>query len=514
MFKARYRITNNVGISILGLLFFILLWLGLSPLSQNGRLQAQKAVGIHWKVPDSQQEAVKQLKAFHTWGIRHLLVHTKLDSHLLELSDSLDYRLYVSIPNYYTTDYQLRREGDVVVKRLREYGRYYEAQNNLEAFGLFHLSQFNKESFRKQTRPLISDFRDVFNTPVYFTTARPVYQDTLQKYDFYIHKYDLLQTVELDTTLQKRLGGVLISPPLSHYSLRGFQKLMQSEAFDLQTPVFLESTWLLAQTNQHPKLASVIRTFATESDPLLSTPEPSPEPENSQWLVLVLIALWATFAIHYAFIPTFRKSLFRYFLTHHFFVNDILERRMRAVSPGIIILIQQALLGGLFFYLLSAGLFSNYGLDVLFKHYPFLTVIGQSRFVFFVLGILFMLVTQIIYLLWLYLLHSEIKFFNQVVLLYAWPQQLNFIPVTFMVTFYLSGNIGTLYYVFCGLFGLIWLMSFYFTAGDLTHLFRVRRLRYITYTTGLHTLILIILFFYIYVFSPIPDVLQLANALP
>ena len=502
----------KASMSALLLLLFGFLWPALFP--QANRLAAQKAIGVHWKVPESNQEAFKQLEAFHNWGIRYLNVDTKLRASLLELTDSLDYRVFVSIPNKYTTEYQLLSRSSTIIEALRDYGQYYEDEEHIQAFGLFHYAQFEKHVFREQTRPLVQDFKDLFGKPVYYTSARPGLQDTLQPYDFFIYRSDRLGTLDLYSANTSSMGGALISPPLEQYSLREFQNLMQSSVLGQSTPVFLESTWLLAQANSHPDLASVIRTFTTQKEPLLSTPSPTQEPEEPQWLVLVLIGLWASFAIHYAVAPTYRKSLFRYFTVHRFFVNDILERRLRSVAPGVIILLQQILMGGIFFYLLTSGLFSNHGLEAIYWHFPFLAYMGKSRFVFFVAGILFMIITQLIYLLWLYFLNKDIKFFNQVVILYSWPHQFNLLTVTLMVTFFLSENIGTAFYIFSGLFALIWLVSFYVAAGDLSHQIRYNRMLYITHTTGLHTIILILLFIFLYSFSGVPDILRLATTLP
>ena len=473
-------------------------------------LPAQTNFGVNWHIPEDTREARKQLRAFHSWGFEYLSVDTKMDPQLLDMADSLGFCINVRIPNYFTTAYDLRTEGEEIVQNAVNFVEYYQRYPNICGIGLFHLAADYHPTFRRLSGPLVQKFNEISEWPVYLTFYLPKHQevDELPVVEGIMYRASEMATV--DITADDRLQGILLKPEIERYNLRGLQQMIHSEPFAEGIPLYIDSKWLLYQVNHHPELANFIREFANDSEALFSTPNPKVTRDTANWIVLLLVLLWGSFAFHYGIVPLYRKSFSRYFVTHHFFVNDVMERRIRTISTGVIILIQQALLGGTFFYLLSAGLLSQTGLEALHHHYPLLGIMGNNRFIFFLGGVLFMLLTQVIYLLWLYLLHADVNYFNQVVLLYAWPQQLQFFIITIMATLFLAGSTGFLFKLMMILIIFIWLASFYIAAADLTKMLRDRKVRYLIYTAGLHTILLTLLLVYIFSWSSLPNVLSLA----
>ncbi len=226
-------------------------------------------------------------------------------------------------------------------------------------------------------------------------------------------------------------------------------------------------------------------------------------------LVIFLLILWVTIAIHYSFEPNYRKSLVRFFTTHHFFVDDVMEHLTRLSNSNFIAFITQTFIGGMFVYTLAQTAFTTTGFRALIFHYPLLGFLDHSMLSLFFLGLAGVLIYNLVCIAWVYFGVTGIEFPGQAITLYTWPQHLNFILITIMVTLLLSGSPVFIIYVLGLLFIFVVLSSFYLSAFDTARYSKSSFLQHLK-TTIPHFIIVLSVLLWLLTQTQIIDVIRLS----
>ncbi len=256
--------------------------------------------------------------------------------------------------------------------------------------------------------------------------------------------------------------------------------------------VFLDSDWVHAITEKHPQTSEILLSITSDSEPVFPLPEETlPTSENTSFPIIALFLIWGTVALHYNMSPLYRKSLFRYFFAHKFFINDIFKRVIRSSMPAIIILAQSALLMGLAVYSTFSALLTSLGQEAFFYHFPNLSLIGSNPLSIFLWTFILILLSSFFGIIWLYFTHKKLNSITQIATVYAWPLQLNFLFCTVAVTFASPSEPFTAI-LFAGLAVLLFLLSFIFTALDICRFSRSKA-KYHLKTTIPYTLLVAVL---------------------
>jgi hypothetical protein len=261
-----------------------------------------------------------------------------------------------------------------------------------------------------------------------------------------------------------------------------------------QAPVFFESGWLLNFINKHRSTEQILIEYATYQDAVFPLPqEPLTDSNSHSIIVLVLLALWGTVALTYSFIPTYRRSLFRFFLSHQFFIEDVMQRHIRSIVPSLVLLGQHAVLGGIFLYCMANTYLSSIAVEVFYFYFLILNTFGTGHLSLFFLGIIFTLLFQTILPLWPYIVNWGIGYLSQISILYSWPFHLNLVITTVIVTLLMSGGNTYLMGACFILFVAVLLLDFPITAFDTGRNVTGNRWVYASGTLGLYTLVVAVL---------------------
>lgn len=313
-----------------------------------------------------------------------------------------------------------------------------------------------------------------------------------------------------------------MSTPVIHFSpsqnpkssLEALELLFsQSEAYQ-ESIIIIPGEWFFSRIEHQPELEYVFSSYTSGNFMSFPLPSDNPPAPVTNWNVVLLFFIWASFVIHYKFQPVYAHSLVRFFLNHTFFVKDVMEHRIRNATPGLVLYAQHALLTGLFLYISSEVLVSNLGLEALSHHFSNFLIEGHELISLFFLGVFTALVLQTISILWIYMFNKNLRFFSQVLNLYCWPFHLNLVVVTFLVAFNLQGSADVWIVTLSLLFGIIWFFSFNIAAIDSARFLDKYRVVNILLTAGLHTVLVAIT---IWLFTDSPDIIEpirLAISLP
>lgn len=454
-------------------LCFAFLFAGMQP-----EIVAQPYLGAVWDAPKDTAEANQQLETFSGLGFTYLELNHPVDSWILDRTSELEFTVLVRTDNSYLTVPQIKKQQDVLLSGYIDILERYRTHFNVAAIGLLLNSQTMHPEFNDSFSPILDSLNVHFNKSFYFYAhdAWFNFQYTGESFGtLYIHQ-----------NFQPR--------QLSSFNDR-MQELISQESSQV---LFLNSTWLLEAVEEWPELSISLKNYQESGIWKLPLPQTDAIPVSAHWLVFLLVSLWVALAVQFKYLPYMQPMLLRYFLAHRFFVDDILHYRERAATGGILLMLMHAIFGGIVFYVSAQRLISPTGLEALYHHMPFLAIAGSNYASFFFLGVMLIIITQIVAILWLYLPAKNLEHFSQSINLYAGLFFLDFIFVTLIVTLFMAGTGHTLIPILAVLFVIIWFFAFNIAAYNTSRNMGSETLIYLLLTIGLHTLVfigLLILFF-------------------
>lgn len=480
---------------------------------------AQNSIGVRWNVPEERAKALAELDSLEKLGISHLEISSKLHPQIWNAIDSLNLRIYGQIPISYPLVSTFSKPDSSLINSINDYLGHYSSQNSTEAIGLFQYGAVHRAAFDTTMQPFLEQITRVYNGSLYYTTVRskPAPIDTLINFKLLGKEIHHASEFTLSDSLPYNVAGYIYLPgnKLEGY-LKPFRNFLEKVSLiSGNVNVFVDSDWLFMMLDKYPDFAGTLRIISANSDSELIFPVPHEEinPADSYSLmVLLIVFIWGLFAINYHMSPVYRKSLARYFSSHIFFVEDVMNRHIRSMGPSIVVLFQNMLLAGICFYSLSSTLFSSLGLDALQHHYPVLLVLWNPSLTIFIGGCVFGFLLTVISILWLRISNRRISQTRQVLNLYAWPLQINFLVVTIMIALLATGTRPVLMVSLSVLFAIIHISAFIVAALDIYKYLTKQKILFFILSIGLYLIIWMGSGLWL-LNSKIPEVIQLALSL-
>jgi hypothetical protein len=92
----------------------------------------------------------------------------------------------------------------------------------------------------------------------------------------------------------------------------------------------------------------MVRVWLRDPSVRISVPRPEAQLPPARWHVWALLSSTILWCIGFAYMPTYRRSQIRYWVTHGFFVMDVVLRRIRLQAASVLLYVCSALLTGAF----------------------------------------------------------------------------------------------------------------------------------------------------------------------
>lgn len=443
-------------------LCFAFLFAGVQP-----GIEAQPYLGVVWEVPGDTTETVQQLETFTRHGITYLELEHPVDSWTLSHLRDKDFTVLVRTSKSYLTLSEIENQQNALIEQYSTIAEQYRTYFNVAAIGLLSHSQTEQPEFEAVFSPILDSLDTRYNTSFYYYSREGWFTFQYSREPF--------------ATLFSRQN---YHPKHLDEFYSRFQELISDQSSEV---LFLSSAWLLEALETYPELSKSLTDYRNGHQWVLPLPDVDHQAVSSNWLALLLMLLWVALAVIMKYLPYVRPMLLRYFLAHRFFVDDILHYRERAASGGVLLMIMHAVFGGIVFYITAHILISPPGVNAIFHHLPLLAITGINYTSFFFLGVILVLLTQFVAILWLYLPAKTLEHFSQCINLYAWFFFLDFILVTLMVTLFLADTGSSLIPTLAALFIVIWFAAFNIAAFDASGNMGSDRFLYLFLTIGLHT---------------------------
>lgn len=456
-------------------------------------LQAQRTFGVEWDIPDDQAAATQQLQQFRDMGISFIEISEEPSPAIWNEIDESGLNVYGTLGIRFPVAETFANADSALLNRIQTKASTYLSQRSVTAIGLFEHGAVGDSTFRNATRPFIDELKNTGNADIYFTGNRTPSTDSFFVDFLVLETQGPINSYTLPD--QAGIGAFKYSPPgyLFEY-LKPFKQFLDITSDTPEKPIFIKSNWLFSLTEKYPQFTTTLASLSTESEAIFPLPhETLPDQKASSFPIILLLIVWGTVALHYNSNPLYRKSLFRYFVGHKFFIEDIFQRHIRSANTAFIIIFQNIIIVAASVFATFSAVWSPLGMDAFFYYFPSLGIFGNSPISLLVWTCLGILVFSFVCILWLFLFHKRINSITQITTIYAWPLQTNFIVGTICLTLFASASSKILIIVFCLLTILVTLLSFVFTSVDATKYLTKKKQLYLFGTSGIYLILLAVL---------------------
>ncbi|NGP88306.1 hypothetical protein [Fodinibius halophilus] len=481
-------------------------------------MTAQRSVGVEWDIPQKPDVAIQQLNQFNELGISILKLTPPVEPLVWRKIEEMGFTVYGDIDISYPITETFAEPDSSLILKIQEKSAALLNRPSVKAIGLFEYGLINEERFQSAIAPFITELQNAGVDSIYYKVS---YQQratsNTRRADFIIRDIHItpanINTLSISNP--KWAGVFNFSPAASvDQYLTPFKKFLSVTAEYADKPLLIDSNWLLTKVEEEPTFSTTIQTLTNQAELIFPVPSESlPNDHTSPTPIIILLLIWASVGLHYNSSPLYRKSLFRYFSAHKFFIDDIFQRHIRSVVPAIFLILQNAFLIAAAICVVRIAIFSPRGFDALLYHIPSIAIMGSSGISLSAWAFLLSLALAFISIIWLYISHKQINSLTQVATIYAWPLQVNLVVTSILVVLFSAGAAATLIMIIGILPIMIQLFSFIITSFDAARYSSSRTLVYLLLTSGLFMLIMVVLLIWGLTSPSLTETLSLAASL-
>lgn len=469
----------------LGLLFWI------SGLSVTG--SAQPTLGVVWDISEDNPVTNQQLLLFEELGVSHIEFPSTISEGQIQNLENYNFSILIRNDERYYTHHTLINQAESFRDLNREMINSFDGYDHVVGFGIISESHFKDPKF--------SSALEEISAPLLSQTDKTLYY------------YQNRQWFPLGSS-QQSFGEHLNRDVYHKEDLYAFDQQFKDYVQDGSNLIlFVNTNWLTEAVEVTPELGPSIKLYHEEGRWSFPMPHIDRNPTKANWLVFALLVLWIVLAVQVKFIPNARPMILRYFFAHRFYVDDILYYRERYATQSIIMMIIHALSCGIVTYVSTSVLLSTEGMNALSHHFPWLDLFNNGYVSLSVLMIITILIFQAVSIFWLYLPAKNLRSMSQTANLYAGLLYTDYLTLTLLISFYVTGFSAIPVTILATFYFLIWFINFYLTAFNISRNQTSEKLLYFILTSGLHTVINLSLVLYLIIQTDIIDILRLSFSL-
>ncbi|PKD42902.1 hypothetical protein [Rhodohalobacter barkolensis] len=417
-----------------------------------------------------------------------------------------DFFLIYQIPLNYSTVYEIQSESSEIIRQINESIRVVTDQypGKVAATGLLRFPNEAHPQFTSIASQIASAVRQQTDSPLFYQSALQRGSAAPEGFDFFIQTYSSLDDSPIHS-------AVYFEPDARKpQAIQMLEKLFSESIQMDESVIIIPADWFVENIVENQDFTTIFAEYLDGN--LIPFPIPyDPEvPPAMNWNVIFLFLILGSVLLHMRYQPVYTQALPRYFFNHSFFLIDVMEHRIRNVFPGIVILVQHAIITGIILYLTADSLFNSHSLNALTHHFPILFWSDNHFLSLFIVGFIMVLFMQALSVLWLHLPNKKLQFFSQTLNLYAWPLHINFLVATILIVLFGRDPNESMILTLLAIYLFVWFMSFNIAAFDGSKFMDRNSLVYILLTIGLHTLLFTFLIWITFYSPSISEPLQMA----
>ena len=282
-----------------------------------------RPIGLIWELPDTEIQIKAEVQFFYDNGFNYVYLIGLPNQSTLSLLRNYQMNVLVQLPIYYLTTISATGKSVTYQKAIDETWGVIRSYPYLTGYSIFYEGMVHNPDFMS----IIATWRPsgIGDNAVYYTsTLTP-----REGYYTQLNRLPLAQSLDngLKEALLNRDSMVIVRHTFEKdESLYSWYQLLRSDGSG--RIYFPASNIMAGQNNTNAFLDLVI---AMRSDPAFILPSEITEIESNEdgISVLLFLVLCVVIGVHYSFDPTYRKSLHRFFQSNRFFVEDLVQRRLK-----------------------------------------------------------------------------------------------------------------------------------------------------------------------------------------
>jgi hypothetical protein len=462
-------------------------------------------IGIDWDTPNNAVSFTEQLNIFKESGISIIQIEGILPQNQIQSLKQSNIEIWVSSGLKFTRRFDFINTNQLLNTVTDPI--YYYQSNNLELLRYTLIEQPQIfPGINDSMRTLVQAVRSIYSGPLDILTHTQIELDQLLNVEIINTTRDILS---IDTSLDtpyiyfsaaalKDKPSVILRELWSNPEFQNLTYLFHSE--DFFDFIRIDDDFL--------KLVSEY-TLDVNAVVALQIPEIDVRRGTTTEAILLLIGL-IIFVSIYLSNAGYQRSVTRFTTTHNFYVNDVMMRRIRAGGDVLFAWIMTFLFGGILFHV-TMNATANIGTSqMLNTHYPFIyAIVSSGTIPQLILSSVFIILIQLVTFIWI-TLATKLRFQpSQILQLYLIPQQIIIIFTLVALLIFLNNGSAVYLVIFTILgFSMIFL-SFHIISFDLIKYSQKNKLFFLLTGPVLYTIVLIILFSWLYQSTPFIDTILL-----
>lgn len=467
--------------------------------------------GVDWEVPGSINEQKQQLDTFASLGIRIIQIEGIVDSETLGLINDTGFELWVSsgVKFYRPSDFP---EQNQLTDKLTDPLFYY--RNNEIAISRYTLFEhpLASSTFIEMLDEVIPIVRQLFAGPTDVLIAPGIRQEISPLINIGLTKDNFVQ-YHIGEVPDDRIAYIhILDNAFNVNAARQFRDILLDKntsrhvwIFDSHTLINLEPT---------SDFVRILKAFSTNSTAVVALGPELAEEDTMVIITIVILILVTLFAAIFTTNAGYQRSFTRYFLTHNFYVNDVMLKRTRFTGAVPLSWALSVFFGMLLTWITFDTVFNDNTTEMIMFHYPaFGNILNNGVLSVLLFSALSLIAVQFITFAWVATSTIGKSTFSQIAQIILIPQQL-IVPLSIIASLvYLNTYSPIFMLVSYASFVVIVLISVPLTSVDiLRHSQGKNRLNWL-FGPVLFTTLLVILITYVVEYTAIPDTIRLLLSL-
>ncbi len=391
--------------------------------------------GIDWTPPTSQQDINKELDIYKNTGFSIIQIEGIQDDAIIDAIKERGFQLWVSSGVKFVRNYDLKKSTESIATRITDPLYYYRSKGiHIDRYTAFENPQFSDEFFTLWSEIGVQIPR-IYSGLVDIKLSASV---DLSENNLSNLALNVLEWPLSSNRLSFNPPLFLSEPILNENSARTL-RLIINDVAHLTAPLIISSNYFATLVEKDPNIITVIRTYSQDSKNIVALPSNDQSSKSSSNLVFALLLAWTILFIIIKSSGSYFRSVSRYFLTHNFYIDDVMMRRTKLGAETALSIFISIVFATLILSAYKVIALNGIIEDIISFHYPIswelFTTNSAIAFLTIVGGIVCI---QLIGLIWLFISTFGTVRFSHILQIYFIPQQLIVVATTIFILFHFN----------------------------------------------------------------------------
>lgn len=386
--------------------------------------------GIDWTPPVSRQDINTDLDFYKSAGISIIQIEGIQDDVIINAITERGFQLWVSSGIKFVRKYDLKRSSETIATNITDPLYYYRSKGiHIDRYTAFENPQFSDDlfAFWSVVNDQIPRIYDGI-VDIKLSTSVDLSDLNISHVSFSVLRWPV------ETGRLAANSPLFLSEPILDDNSARRLRVIINDVAQLATPLIMSSHYFGTLVKNDPKILTIIRSYSQNSENIVALPSSNQSSKSSSNLVFALLLVWTILFIIIKSSGSYFRSVTRYYLTHNFYIDDVMMRRTKlgaetALSIFISIVFATLVLTG-YKAIAVTGIIE----DIISFHYPtsweLFSTNSVIAFLFIVGGIVCI---QLIGIIWLFSSTFGTVRFSHILQIYFIPQQLVVVAATIYI---------------------------------------------------------------------------------